>query len=86
MLDVPRAHGLMLDQHGGGLGNVIGHAGESFSRAQAIYTSSNESVARSAGRATSANMTPGMSLWKTSVGSLTSGGAIASNGGRPNPS
>ena len=47
MLDVPRAHGLVIDQHGGGLGNVVDRAGASFSRAQAIYTENNEQMARS---------------------------------------
>lgn len=46
MLDVPRAHGLLLDKSGAGLGNVVGSLGGSFSRAQAIYVENNENVAR----------------------------------------
>jgi uncharacterized protein (TIGR02231 family) len=46
ILDVPRAKGLVIDKNSGGLGNVIGHVGESFTRAQAIYVDNNEFVAR----------------------------------------
>ena len=47
MLAMPRARGLVLDGRGGGLGDVVGNTGASFSRAQAIYAENNESVARS---------------------------------------
>jgi len=46
MLDVPRAHGLMLDKGGAGLGDVLGRMGESFSRAQTVYAEQNAYVAR----------------------------------------
>jgi uncharacterized protein (TIGR02231 family) len=46
MLDVPTIHGLLLDQGGAGLGNVVAGMSASFSRAQAIYTENNENVAR----------------------------------------
>ncbi len=45
VLDVPQAHGLMLDKNGAGLGDVIGHMGESFSRAQTLYAEQNAAVA-----------------------------------------
>ncbi len=45
VLDVPEAHGLMLDKNGAGLGDVIGHMGESFSRAQTLYAEQNAAVA-----------------------------------------
>jgi uncharacterized protein (TIGR02231 family) len=45
-LVVPRAEGLVLDGQGDGLGQVVDRAGQSFSRAQAIYNDSNEQVAR----------------------------------------
>jgi uncharacterized protein (TIGR02231 family) len=48
VLGVPEAHGLMLDKNGAGLGDVIGHHGESFTRAQSLYTEQNAAVARNA--------------------------------------
>jgi uncharacterized protein (TIGR02231 family) len=46
ILDVPRAHGLVIDQNGAGLVAALGHPSESFSRAQALYAENNEQVAR----------------------------------------
>ena len=46
VLGVPEAHGLVLDKDGAGLGDVIGHHGESFTRAQTLYTEQNAAVAR----------------------------------------
>ena len=46
VLGVPEAHGLMLDKGGAGLGDVIGRMGESFTRAQTLYTEQNAAVAR----------------------------------------
>ncbi len=46
VLDVPEAHGLMLDKGGAGLGDVLGHAGASFSKAQTAYAEQNAVVAR----------------------------------------
>lgn len=46
LLDVPRVHGLMLDNNGGGLGDVIGKAGSSFQHAQSAYVQQNATVAR----------------------------------------
>ena len=46
VLDVPRAHGLMLDRHGAGIGEVVGRMAGSFSQAQTVYAKENEKVAR----------------------------------------
>ncbi|MBI5610813.1 MAG: mucoidy inhibitor MuiA family protein [Deltaproteobacteria bacterium] len=46
MLDVPQAHGLMLDRGGAGLNDVIGRMTESFSRAQTVYSQQNEAMAK----------------------------------------
>ena len=46
VLDVPRAHGLMLDRGGAGLGEVIGRMAKSFSSAQTLYTEQNSAVAK----------------------------------------
>jgi hypothetical protein len=46
VLDVPRAHGLMLDRAGLGLGDVIGRMGGSFTKAQTLYSQQNAAVAK----------------------------------------
>ncbi len=46
VLDVPRAHGLMLDRAGTGLGDVIGKMGGSFTKAQTLYSTQNAAVAK----------------------------------------
>lgn len=46
VLDVPRAHGLMLDRAGTGLGDIIGKMAGSFTKAQTLYSTQNAAVAR----------------------------------------
>lgn len=46
VLDVPQAHGLMLDKGGAGLHDVVGRMTESFSRAQTVYASQNQQMAK----------------------------------------
>lgn len=46
VLDVPQAHGLMLDKGGAGLHHVVGRMTESFSRAQTVYASQNQQMAK----------------------------------------
>lgn len=47
VLDVPEAHGLMLDRGGAGLSDVVGRMTESFSKAQTVYASQNQQMAKS---------------------------------------
>lgn len=46
VLDVPKMGGLMLDKNGAGFGDVIGRMNDSFSKAQTIYASQNQAVAK----------------------------------------
>lgn len=46
VLDVPEAHGLMLDRGGAGLNDVVGRMTQSFSKAQTVYASQNQQMAK----------------------------------------
>lgn len=46
VLDVPEAHGLMLDRGGAGLNDVVGRMTASFSKAQTVYASQNQQMAK----------------------------------------
>jgi uncharacterized protein (TIGR02231 family) len=46
VLDVPEAHGLMLDRGGAGLHDVVGRMTQSFSKAQTVYASQNQQMAK----------------------------------------
>lgn len=49
VLDVPKAHGLMLDKTGAGLGDVVAKMAASFSQAQSVYAAENMSIAKKKG-------------------------------------
>lgn len=56
VLDVPRAHGLMLDKSGAGLGDVVSKLAASFSQAQSVYAAENASIAKNKGHAWSESL------------------------------
>lgn len=56
VLDVPKAHGLMLDKSGAGLGDVVGKLAASFSQAQTVYAAENASIAKAKGNAWSESL------------------------------